>query len=101
MKSTENHYRTLLDASSVIADQPTVKAVLQSLRSLLSSSCTIHGAFLYVLSADEQTLEVFELDREADAPPINTGAQVSRIGAVAEAVDGQKPVFLADVSQEM
>ena len=101
MKSAEDRYRTLLDASSAVADQPTVKAVLQSLRSVLSSTCAIHGAFLYILSADGQNLQVLEFDREADAPSINTGARLSRVGAAAQALDEQKPVFLADVSQEM
>ena len=49
MRSTEDRYRTLLDASSTVADQPTVKAVLHSLRDVLSSTCRFHGAHLYVL----------------------------------------------------
>jgi len=41
------------------------------------------------------------IDREADAPPIKTGTRISRIGAVARALDEQQPVFIADVAQEM
>lgn len=99
--ATDDRYRALLDASSAIADQPTVKAVLQSLRGVLSATCDIHGAHLYVLDSDSKSLHVLDFDREADAPPIRTGTKISRIGAAARVLDEQKPVFLPDVSQEM
>ena len=94
-------YRALLDVSSAIADQPTVKAVLHSLRGVLSSTCRLHGAHLYVLDSEGESLHVFEFDQEADAPAIKTGTKISRIGAAARVLDEQKPVFLPDVSQEM
>lgn len=99
--ATNGRYRALLDASSAIADQPTVKAVLQSLRGVLSNTCSIHGAFLYLLSDDGNSLQVLEFDREADAPAITTGTRISRIGAAAQVLDEQQPVFLPDVSLEM
>lgn len=99
--ATNGRYQALLDASSTIADQPTARAVLRSLRHVLSSTCRIHGAFLYVLSGDGKSLEVLEFDREADAPAIKTGTRISRIGAVAQVLNEQEPVFLPDVSQEM
>jgi len=101
MKSVEDRYRTLLDMSSTLADQPTVKAVLQSLRGVLSSTCSVHGAHLWVLDSDGETLHVLEFDREADAPPIKTGTRISRIGAAAQALEEQKPLFIPDISQEM
>jgi len=94
-------YRTLLDMSSAVADQPTVKAMLQSMRSILSTSCSFHGAHLYVLDGDGESLQVLEFDQEPDAPPIKIGAKISRIGAVARVLEEQKPVFLPDVSLEM
>jgi len=97
----QNRYRTLLEASSIVADQPTVKAILRSLRDVVASVCKVHGADLYVLSEDESRLRVMEFDREPDAPAIKVGAQVACLGAVAQAISEQKPVFLADVSQEM
>jgi formate hydrogenlyase transcriptional activator len=101
MTSADDRYRALLDASSALAKQPTVKAVLHSLRSVLSSSCRLHGAFLYVLGSDGGSLRVLEFDREPDAPPIKIGTKISRIGAVAQVLEEQKPIFLPDVSQEM
>jgi formate hydrogenlyase transcriptional activator len=91
----------LLDASSALADQPTVKAVLHSLRDVLSSTSRLHGTELYVLDDDEQSLHVLEFDRDPDAPAFKIGTKVSRIGAAAQVLEEQKPVFIPDTSQEM
>ncbi len=101
MPTAEHRYRTLLEASSAVADQPTVRAVLHSLRGVLSSTCSLHGAFLYVLDDDGKGLRVFDFDREPDAPQIDTGTKISRIGAMARVLDEQQPVFMPDVAQEM
>jgi formate hydrogenlyase transcriptional activator len=97
----DSRYRALLEASRAIVEQPTVKAVLHSLRDVLSNSCRLHGAFLYVLGGDGGYFQVVEFDREADAPAIKIGTRISRIAAVARVLEEQQPVFLADVSQEM
>src|SRR5271165_2070214 len=94
MISAEDRYRTLLDASSAMADQPTVKAVLQSLRSLLSSTSKLHGTELYLLDDEEDSLRVLVFDRDADAPAIKVGTKVLRVGAVARVMDEQEPIFV-------
>ena len=91
----------MLDASSTLAGQPTVKAVLHSLRGVLSSTSKLHGAELYVLDDDEQGLHILEFDREADAPTIKIGTKLLRISAPARVLEEQKPVFIPDVSLEM
>jgi len=101
MTSAEDRYRSLLDATSALADQPTVKAMVHSLRGLLSSSCNIHGAHLYILDNDGENLHLFEFDQAPDAPLIKTGTKIPCISAAARVLDEQKPVFLPDVSQEM
>ena len=101
MTIAEDRYRTLLEASHSVADQPTVKALLHSLRDVLSMTCKLHGAHLYVLGADRKNLNVLEFDREPDAPSIRVGTTISRIGAVARVLAEQKAVFLPDVAQEM
>jgi formate hydrogenlyase transcriptional activator len=101
MASSKDRYRTLLNASYALPDQPTVKAVLHSVRGVLSSTCSIHGIHLYVLGEDGNSLRVLEFDREPDAPPITTGTKISCTGAAAQALEGRQPVFLEDVSQEM
>ena len=87
--------------SSAVADQPSVKAMLHSMRGILSNSCSFHGAHLYVLDGDGESLQVLEFERETDAPPIKIGTKISRIGVAARVLEEQTPVFLPDVSQEM
>ena len=101
MTIAEDRYRILLGASTALADQPTVRAVLQSLRGVLSSTSKLHGAELYVLSDDGKSLYSFEFDREADAPAVERGVKLLRVGVVEQVLDGQKPVFVPDMSAEM
>src|SRR5208337_4916605 len=101
MTITEDRYRMLLGASSALADQPTVKAVLHSLRDVLSSTSRLHGSGLYLLNDEQDSLRVVERDSEPDAPAFKIGTKVSRIGAVARVLEEQKPVFIPDSSQEM
>jgi formate hydrogenlyase transcriptional activator len=96
-----SRYRALLDVSAALVEQPTVKAVLHSLREVLSSSVRLHGADLYLLDSGRETLHLLEFDRAADAPGIRIGTKISRIGAAAQALEQLEPVFLPDVSQEM
>jgi formate hydrogenlyase transcriptional activator len=98
---TNRRYRALLDVSSAMVEQSTVKAILHSLRDVLSSSCRLHGAHLYVLGGDGETLHLLDFDREADAPAIRIGTKISLIGAAAQALEEREIVFLQDVSQEM
>jgi hypothetical protein len=86
-------YRALLDVASAIAEQPTVKAVLHSLRGVLYSTSRLHGTELYVLDDDEKSLHVFAFDRDADAPAIKTGTKVLCIGAAGRVLEEQTPVF--------
>ncbi len=101
MTIAEDRYRMLLGASTALADQPTVKAVLQSLRGVLSSSSKLHGAELYVLGDNGESLYSFEFDRAEDAPAIERGAKLRRIGAVEQVLEEQKPVFVPDLASEM
>ena len=84
MTTAEDRYRALLDASSAVADQPTVKAVLHSLRGVLSSTSRLHGTELYVVGDNGDSLQVMEFDRDVDAPAIKAGTQLRRVGAVAQ-----------------
>src|ERR1700746_907875 len=97
----DSRYRALLDVSKAIVEQPTVKAVLHSLRDVVSSSCRLHGAHLYVLDSGGENLHLIEFDQEADAPAIKIGTKIPRIGEAARALEDLEPRFLPDVSQEM
>jgi len=97
----DSRYRALLDVSRAMVEQPTVKAVVHSFRGVLSSSCRLHGAHLYVLGNDGESLHLLEFDQEADAPEIKTGTNILRVGAVARALEHQESVFVPDVSEEL
>jgi len=62
---TDSRYRALLDVSSAMVEQPTVKAVLHSLRQVLFSSCRLHGVHLYVLGGEGESLHLLDFDRVA------------------------------------
>ena len=98
---TDCRYRALLGLSSAMVEQATVKAVLHSLRGVLSSSCRLHGAHLYILDSGGDSLHLLEFDQEADAPAIKIGTKISRIGATTEVLDKRESVFLPDISKEM
>src|SRR5215472_1063789 len=98
---TDSRYRALLDVSSAMVEQPTVKAVLHSLRDVLSSSCRLHGVDIYVLGGGRETLHLIEFDREADAPAIKIGTKIFHVGVVARVLEDLEPAFLPDVSEEM
>ena len=98
--NAEDRYRTLLDASRAIASQPTVKAILHSLRDVLSSTSRLHAAVLCLLDDDESTLQVVEFDQDADGPAVKIGSKILRVGAVARVLDEQKPVLIPDSQQE-
>jgi len=98
---TDTRYRALLDVSRAMVEQPTVKAVLHSFRAVLSSGCRLHGAHLYVLGSNGESLHLIEFDRDADSPEIKIGTKISRTGAVAKVLADLEPVFLPDVSEEM
>src|SRR5215469_966016 len=101
MTITEDRYRTLLDASTTLADQPTLKAVLRSLRDVLSNVSTLHGADLYVLSDDGASLHLLESDKDVDGPVINIGTRIPCVGAGAEVLARQEPIFVPDLAEEM
>jgi len=101
MTIAEDRYRILLGASTALADQPTVSAVLHSLRDVLSSTSRLHGTELWVLNDKQDSMHVLEFDRDPDAPAFKLGTKVLRIGAVAQVLEEQKPVFIPDLSQEM
>jgi formate hydrogenlyase transcriptional activator len=99
--ATASRYRALLDVSSAAAEQPTVEALLHSLRDVLSHVSAFHGAGLYLLSDDAKTLQLVAIDRPPDGPLIPPGTEVARGGVIARVLDEQRPIHLPDLSQEM
>lgn len=101
MVSAADRYRTLLDAASAVADQPSVKAVLHSLRGVLSNISCVYSAGLYLLTEDRTALKLFAYDREADGLPVPIGTEVAITGVAARVVEKHETIYLPDVAQEM
>jgi len=101
MTTNEERYRTLLDASSAVAGEPTVEAFLCSLRPLLANISALHGADLFLLTEGAQKLQLFAFDRAPDAPSIPRGIQIACAGAVAQVIEEQQPRFVLDVAQDL
>jgi len=101
MIKNEDRYRTLLDASSAVAEEPTVQAVLRSLRAVLANISALHGADLFLLTDGDKTLELFAFDRAPDAPSIPRGIQVACVGPAAQVIEEQQPRYVPDVAQDL
>jgi formate hydrogenlyase transcriptional activator len=101
MTTNADRYRTLLDVSGTVAGEPSVEALLCSLRPLLANISALHGADLFLLDDGDKTLQLFAFDRAPDAPPIPMGIQIACVGPVAQVIEAQQPRFVPDVAQEI
>ena len=98
---TDSRYRALLDVSSAIVQQPTVQAMLHSVRGVLSKISGVYSAGLYLLTDDGKALKVIGLDRASEGTPIPLGTEVACTGVAAQVLQTRKPVYLPDVAEEM
>ncbi len=99
--ATDGRYRALLDVSSAIAAQPTVEAILHTLRGVLSTISALQGAELYLLSDDGKKLQFVAFDRSPDAPSIPKGTTIPVTPALEQALREQSPFYIPDVAREM
>src|ERR1700692_1937635 len=98
----DGRYRTLLEVSSAIASQPNLKAVLQSLRRLLSSVVAFDSLSLCLLSDNGNSVRLIAFDRSAEAHQFEIGTEVPHVGsAVGRALDEQKPIYIPDLQAEL
>jgi len=95
------HAAMLLRMSSALAEQPTLQAVLHSLRGVLSNISGVHSAALYLLGENRKALKLFAIDHAPDGPEIPMGTELACSGVLAEVVEKQEPVYLPDLSQLM
>ena len=98
----DGRYRTLLEVSSAIASQPNLKAVLQSLRRLLSSVVAFDSVSLSLLSDNGNSVRLIAFDRSPEAHQVEIGTEVPHSGtAVGRAIDEQKPIYVPDLQAEL
>src|SRR6267378_56017 len=100
--ATDGRYRTLLEVSGAIAAQPNLKAVLQSLRRLLSKVVAFDSIGLLLLSDNGNSVQLIALDRGPEAHEVEIGTEVPHAGtAVGRAIDEQKPIYIPDQQTEI
>jgi formate hydrogenlyase transcriptional activator len=100
--AADGRYRALLEVSGAIASQPNLKAVLQSLRRLLSSVAAFDSVSLSLLSDNGNSVRLIAFDRGSDAYQFEIGTEVPHAGsAVGRALDEQKPIYIPDLQAEI
>jgi formate hydrogenlyase transcriptional activator len=98
----DGRYRTLLEVSDAIASQPNLKAVLQSLRRLLSRVVAFDSVSLSLLSDNGNSVRLIAFDRGSEAYQVEIGTEVPHVGsAVGRALDEQKPIYIPDLQAEL
>src|SRR6202021_1620891 len=100
--AADGRYRTLLEVSSAIASQPSLKAVLQSLRRLLSSVVAFDSISISLLSDNGNQVRLIAFDRGPEFHQVEIGTEVPHLGtAVGRAIDEQKPIYVPDLQAEL
>jgi formate hydrogenlyase transcriptional activator len=100
--AADGRYRTLLEVSGAIASQPNLKAVLQSLRRLLSSVVAFDSISLSLLSDNGNSVRLIAFDRGSEAYQVEIGTEFPHVGsAVGRALDEQKPIYIPDLQAEL
>src|SRR5580704_13329258 len=100
--ATDGRYRTLLEVSGAIASQPNLKAILQSLRRLLSSVVAFDSVSLSLLSDNGNSVRLIAFDRSPEAHQVEIGTEVPHLGiAVGKAIEEQKPIYVPDLQAEL
>ena len=100
--AAEGRYRTLLEVSGAIASQPNLKAVLQSLRRLLSSVAAFDSTSISLLSDKGNAVRLIACDRSPEYHQVAIGTEVPYVGTgVGRAIDEQKPIYVPDLQAEL
>src|ERR1700675_3836902 len=100
--AADGRYRTLLEVSGAIAAQPNLKAVLQSLRRLLSRVVAFDSIGLLLLSDNGSSVQLLALSRGPEAYEVQIAAEVPAAGTgVGRAIDEQKPIYVPDQQTEI
>src|SRR6202050_2360021 len=100
--AADGRYRTLLEVSGAIASQPNLKAVLQSLRRLLSSVVAFDSVSLSLLSDNGNSVRLIATDRSPEAHHVEIGFECPHVGtAIGRAIDEQKPIYVPDLQAEI
>ena len=100
---TKDRYQALLDFSLAVAEQPSLQAVVQSIRALISRVIVFDSATLLLLQPDQQSVRIVALDQSPEMlEGLELGTQLSFAGtALARAIDEQRPVLIDHPEAEL
>ncbi|HEY4049071.1 MAG TPA: sigma 54-interacting transcriptional regulator [Acidobacteriaceae bacterium] len=100
--AADGRYRTLIEVSGAIATQPNLKAVLQSLRRMLSNVVAFDSVSLSLLSDNGNAVRLIAFDRGPEAYQVEIGTEFPHVGtAVGRAIDEQRPIYVPDLQAEI
>src|ERR1700733_13303192 len=98
----DDRYRTLLEVSSAIASQPNLKAVLQSLRRLLSSVVAFDSVSLSLLSDNGNSVRLIAFDKSPEAHQVEIGTEGRHLGtAVGREMQEKRARYVPDLQAEL
>jgi formate hydrogenlyase transcriptional activator len=103
MEQAIGRFRTLLEISNAISNQPSLQAVLQRLHQLLSAISRCDSAAIFLLTGRGETMRLGALERGTgiSGPSIELGIEAPYAGTAAgRAVEEQRPIYVPDIQQE-
>ena len=103
MEQAVGRFRTLLEISNAISNQPSLQAVLQRLHQLLSAISRCDSAAIFLLTGRGETMRLGALEPGTgiSGPSIELGIEAPYAGTAAgRAVEEQRPIYVPDVQQE-
>lgn len=100
MELAAGRYRTLLETSNAITNQPSLRAVLQSLYRLLPSIVPCDSAAILLLTGSGESLRLGAFERGSAGPDMELGFEGPRAGAAGRALQEQHPIYVPDYRTE-
>jgi len=100
----QGRYRALMEFSSALVSQPSLQAVLQTLRDLLSKVVAFDAVALLLLDGEgERVLRLVALGRTADGPDVDLGTEIPWLAGtpIDRVLSERTPVFVEDVYAEL
>jgi len=101
LSHAREHAALLRRMSNFMAEQPTLQAVLNSLRGVLANISGVHSAGLYLLQEDRRTVKLAAFDNAPDGPTIPLATELACTGELAEVFEKHEPVHVPDLMQLM
>jgi len=98
----DGRYRTLLEVSSAIAQQPNLQAILTSLHRLLSAVVPFESVAILLLAEDGQSVRVTAVEADSPGGNVHVGTEFAHMGTLVERVMNERqPIYIPDMPAEL